>query len=207
MVRCSGLRARSWNGARRASIALVVLTWLVMPTHSQAGDVRSAVALQEAPQYGVYYDRYEPAFYTGFAPRTVDPQRIHLHLGRGNQLRVTVVLADDVLRDYAGDLLHRYRTYRTLIDDGHLVLTQNRGFEDVRADAATTRSSSSWWPRRRRLRATHYGSATSQLLEQLNPGRVFRIRMPLDELVRRWVAQRAAGGSHRAWIARASSSC
>ena len=28
------------------------------------------------------------------------------------------------------DLLDRYRTYRALIDDGHLVLTQNRGFDD-----------------------------------------------------------------------------
>ena len=57
--------------------------------------------LEEPPRYGMYYDRYEPAFYTGFAPRTLDPQRIHLHLGRGNQLRVTVVLGDDVLREYA----------------------------------------------------------------------------------------------------------
>lgn len=41
--------------------------------------------------YGVYYDRREPSFYTGFAPRTPDPRRLHLHVGRGNQLRVTAV--------------------------------------------------------------------------------------------------------------------
>ena len=28
-----------------------------------------------------------------------------------------------------------------------------------------------------------------RLMEQLSPGRVFRIEMPLDEVVRRWVAQ------------------
>src|SRR6185369_7819113 len=28
-----------------------------------------------------------------------------------------------------------------------------------------------------------------ELLERLNPGRIFRIRMPVDELMRRWVAQ------------------
>src|SRR5215813_13646666 len=122
----------------RVLVALAAVTWLAMPARSIAGDVRSAGTLQEAPQFGVYYDRYEPAFYTGFAPRTDDPQRLHMHLGRGNQLRVTVVIADDVLRAYAEDLL-----------------------------------------------------------QQLNPGRVFRIRLPLDELVRRWAAQlRPADRTH-----------
>ena len=63
-------------------------------------------------------------------PRANDPRRIHLHLGRGNQLRTTLVLADDVLREYAEDLVERHRIYRTLIEGGCLVLTQNRGFED-----------------------------------------------------------------------------
>src|SRR5215470_13858838 len=82
----------------------------------------------DGPQWGVYYDRREPSFYTGFAPRTLDPARIHLHVGRGNQLRVTVVLSDEVLADYARDLSQRWRTYRTLVDDGRLVLTQNQNF-------------------------------------------------------------------------------
>ena len=80
--------------------------------------------------YGLYYDRREPSFYTGFAPRTPDPTRLHLHIGRGNQLRVTVVLADDVLEEYARDLWQRWRTYRALVDGGRLVLTQNHAFEE-----------------------------------------------------------------------------
>ena len=59
--------------------------------------------------FGVYYNRYEPIFYTGFAPHPYYLLRIHLHLGRGNQLRVTGVLADDVLGEYAEDFLDRYR--------------------------------------------------------------------------------------------------
>ena len=113
---------------RTTLMTLIGLTWLMMPAWNEAADVRGSFVLEEPPRFGMYYDRYEPAFYTGFAPRTNDPQRVHLHLGRGNQLRVTVVLADDVLHDYAEDLLGRYRTYRTLIDDGCLVLTQNQGF-------------------------------------------------------------------------------
>src|SRR5215813_12502042 len=130
MWRSSGLHGADAGRATGIFVALIAVVWLIGPARSEAGDVHGVVALQEAPRFGMYYDRYEPAFYTGFAPRTDDPRRIHLHLGRGNQLRVTVVLADDALRDYAQDLLERYRTYRALIEDGRLTLTQNRGFEE-----------------------------------------------------------------------------
>ncbi len=69
--------------------------------------VPSAEVLEGPPRYGVYYDRYEPTFYTGFAPRALDPRSIHLHLGRGNQLRVTLLLSDAVLESYAKDLEYR----------------------------------------------------------------------------------------------------
>ena len=52
--------------------------------------------VEDPPRYGVFYDEREPSFYTGFAPRTHDPARLHIHLGRGNQLRVTMVLSDEV---------------------------------------------------------------------------------------------------------------
>ena len=171
----------------RTLIALIGVAWLMGPAWNEAADVRGSFVLEEPPRFGMYYDRYEPAFYTGFAARANDPRRIHLHLGRGNQLRVTVVLADDVLRDYAADLLDRYRTYRTLIDDGCLVLTQNQGFEEFErtlkhaqlerlvAEQATL---SDDVVRERNLR----------LMEQLNPGRLFHIRLPLDDVVRRWAA-------------------
>src|SRR5215470_7565660 len=129
MWRSSGLPGADAGRATGIFVALIAVAWLIGPPRSEAGDVHGVVALQEPPRFGMYYDRYEPAFYTGFAPRTEDPQRIHLHLGRGNQLRVTVVLSDQAERDYAEDLLDRYRTYRALIDDGRLVLTQNLGFE------------------------------------------------------------------------------
>ena len=86
--------------------------------------------LEEPPVYGVYYDRREPSFYTGFAPRSQDPDRVHLQIGRGNQLRITAVLSDEAIAGYARDLLYRYRTYRALIDKKRVVLTQNTSFED-----------------------------------------------------------------------------
>ncbi|MCC6642875.1 MAG: hypothetical protein IT386_17065, partial [Deltaproteobacteria bacterium] len=54
-----------------------------------------------APSFGLFYERFEPTFYAGYAPRMPDPERIHLHVGRGNQLRVTVALSNEVLEAYA----------------------------------------------------------------------------------------------------------
>src|SRR5262245_39292007 len=169
---------------------LLLLLWLLAraaPALGASVDDGEAV-LEEPPRYGMYYQRYEPSFYTGFAPRTLDPRRVHLHLGRGNQLRVTVVLADEVLRDYARDLVARQRIYRALIDSGQLVLTQNRGFEQFErtlgdehvADLAAHEIALS----SEALRARNLA-----LLEQLNPGRVFHIAMPVDGVIARWVAR------------------
>ncbi|HSV06196.1 MAG TPA: hypothetical protein VLI07_06770 [Candidatus Binatus sp.] len=161
-------------------VAILVLSGMVPSLRADEGPT-------DPPSYGVYYDRREPSFYTGFAPRTSDPRRLHLHIGRGNQLRVTAVLADDVLIEYARDLWQRWRTYRALIDSRRLVLTQNNAFDEfeqrlrevelerlVREEKALAPATL----RERNLR----------LLERLNPGRVFRIRMPVDDVVQHWSA-------------------
>jgi hypothetical protein len=169
------------------SIAIVGLAMLASSAAARsAGD----------PPYGLYYDHREPSFYTGFAPRTLDPARIHLHVGRGNQLRITVVLSDEVLAEYARDLSQRWRTYRTLEDAGRLVLTQNRTFDDferrlreVDLDRLLAAEPS--------LRPDALRARNLDLLERLNPGRVFRIRMPIDDVVRRWTAElRPQDGRH-----------
>ena len=179
------------NRTRAASAlaALCLFVWIAGPGRCSAADGDAAGRLlEEPPEYGLYYDRYEPAFYTGFAPRTLDPRRLHIHLGRGNQLRVTVVLADDVLRDYARDLLQRDRTYRALVDSGRLTLTQNHAleqFERTLDDAHVERLAAE----EATLSSDALRERNLQLLERLNPRRVFRIRMPVDELLRRWVAR------------------
>ena len=153
------------------------------------------------PPYGIYYDRREPSFYTGFAPRTLDPARLHLHVGRGNQLRVTAVLSDEVLTEYARDLWQRWRTYRALVDTGRLVLTQNRAFEEFEQRLREIDLG--------RLIANEQGLSPAvlrernlALLERLNPGRVFRIHMPVDDVVRRWVAELHPEEAHRLDAAR-----
>jgi hypothetical protein len=154
-----------------------------------SGDrAEKGLMVEEPPRYGVFYDDREPTFYTGFAPRSEDPARIHIHLGRGNQLRVTAVLSDEALRGYARDLAERRRVYRKLIADGRVVLSQNRSFEDFehRLDEAAVEKlvadEASLTPAVVRDR-------NLALLEQLNPGRVFRIAMPLRALAAQWVRE------------------
>jgi hypothetical protein len=147
-------------------------------------------AAAETP-YGVFYERHEPTFYTGFAPRSVEPERVHVHMGRGNQLRVTVVLSDDVIASYASDLEARERTFQDLIESGDVQPTQNAAFAAFESTLRTVTSdgaSTDLAPERLRER-------NLALLERLNPGRVFRIRMAIDEVVGRWIAAvaRASG--------------
>jgi hypothetical protein len=173
----------------RGGVVLSLAVLLAAPP-AGAADVAAAAGrtLEEPPRYGIYYERAEPSFYTGFAPRTLDPRRIHLHLGRGDQLRVTVVLADDVLREYARDLQARYRTYRSLVDDGRLVLTQNRGFEEFERTLGEVEIER-LVAEERTLSGAALRERNLALVERLNPGRVFRIRMPVDEVLRRWAAR------------------
>jgi len=168
---------------RISQIACVLLSALAPAVALAAGG-----APVDPPSYGIYYDKREPSFYTGFAPRTADPRRLHLHVGRGNQLRATVVLADDVLQEYARDLQVRWRTYHTLIDDGRLVPTQNHAFDEF-----DQRLREIDLDRLVREEPTLAPAALRErnlaLLERLNPGRVFRIHMSLDDVVHRWMAE------------------
>jgi hypothetical protein len=140
-----------------------------------------------APAFGLFYERYEPTFYAGYAPRMTDPERIHLHVGRGNQLRATAVLSDDVLEAYARDLLARDRTVRSLIDAGELRITQNAAFDAMRATQHRV-GLEGLVAEEKGLPPQALRDRNLTLMERLNPGRVFRIRMPLDEVIGRWLS-------------------
>jgi hypothetical protein len=157
------------------------------PEATKASGPPSVDAAGPSAHYGVFYERYEPTFYAGFAPRTLDPKRIHIHLGRGNQLRTTVVLSDEVLESYARDLLARYRTIHTLIRDGEIQLTQNTAFESLES-AEQRRPLEELVAGESRLPLPALRERNLALMEQLNPNRVFRIKVPLDEVIGRWAA-------------------
>jgi hypothetical protein len=142
------------------------------------------------PPQGVYFHWYEPSFYTGFAPRTQDPQRLHIRLSRGNQVRVTVVLGDQELDAYLDDLLARRKTYQELIEAKVIELTTNREYERFLAkleqagvaEAAKRRDTST---------PAAYRQKSVEIMSALNPERVFRIKIPVDKVVASWHARLA----------------
>jgi hypothetical protein len=117
-------------------------------------------------------------------------------MGRGNQLRVTVVLSDEVLETYLRDLVARHHTFRSLIDAGDVDPTQNAAFasfEDTLRELELAAQAAG----EDGLPADQRRERNLALMERLNPGRVFRIRMPIDELVGRWLATAAAPDADR----------
>ncbi len=149
---------------------------------------RAERRIEEPPDRGIFYNAYEPTFYTGFAPRTQDPRRIHLHVGRGNQLRVTQLLSDDVVDGYARDLEIRRQTYRELVKGERIRLSQNDGLTpfDARLEAVGL---SELVKKEGRLSPEDLRDRNLGLMERLNPGRVFRIDMPADEIIQRWISR------------------
>ncbi len=144
--------------------------------------------VEEPPAYGVPYDKYEPSFYTGFAPRSLDSERVHLHLGRGNQLRVTEVLSDEVIDAYVRDLAHRRKTYLGLAAKKRIVLTQNTSFDEfeTRLDQVDVDRLAE---QEAELSKEQLRARNLALMDTLNPGRVFRIQMPIADLTRRWLGR------------------
>ena len=163
--------------AETLAVALLALA-LAPPVARAALEATETDWDASEPAPGVYFHWYEPSFYTGFAPRTQDPGRVHIELARGNQVRVTVVLGDRELDAYASDLVERRKVYQELIDRGVITLTTNTQYERFTARLDEVGAAG--------VAASHDRAKTVELLSTLNPERVFRIHMPLDQVARRW---------------------
>ncbi len=170
---------RVWTRAAVVALALVAAPHLA----AAALDAGETAWDGSQPPDGVYFHWYEPSFYTGFAPRTQDPSRLHIELGRGNQVRVTVVLGDAELDNYLGDLEVRRKTYQELIDSKVMVLSTNREYErftkglDEQGVAAAVRA---------RGAADADRKKAVDVMSALNPERVFRIHMAVSAIATRW---------------------
>ena len=157
------------------------------PTKNQIHDLNDT---ENQPQ-GVFYYRIEPSFYTGFAPRCQDPKGIHIHLGRGNQVRVTLVLSNQVIDSYLPDLALRYGVYNELIQKSNIKLTQNMGFEKfdrIIRDENIVKLAHE----KNSMGQQAYRKISLEILEKLNPGRVFHINIDFDRQMRRWSTQLAS---------------
>lgn len=143
---------------------------------------------QDPTKYGVFFVWYAPSFYTGYAPRCQDPGRIHIHLGRGNQLRVTTVLSHDIITHYLEDLIIRADMYRVLVDENIIQLTQNMAYERFQ-EGLKSHGVREKWDIRSTLGPEEFFGLSLKTLKALNPGRVFHISIPLGPHLDQWLAR------------------
>ena len=149
------------------------------------GEGKEVVWEGKDPAPGIYFYWYEPSFYAGFAPRTQDGSTVHIELSRGNQVRMTMVLGDAELDAYLADLAMRRALVEELVEREVIELSTNRAFERYAAgleeqDVAGVLAQQS------SLKPEAYRTRSAAIMEALNPGRVFRIRLPLSELATAW---------------------
>ena len=76
---------------RRLLVAGGVVT-LVASTLVGVASALSVEHWTNATPYGLFFNDYDPNFYTGFVPRVQEAARIKIHLARGNQLRVRMAI-------------------------------------------------------------------------------------------------------------------
>jgi hypothetical protein len=132
--------------------------------------------------YGVLFNDYDPNFYTGFAPREQAKERITIHLGRGNQVRVRIVLSDEAIDNYLADQVERHAVYKEVIDKGVITLTTNMAWEDYdkrfRAEGLADLVAG-----RDNMSAEEWHRTNLEWIDKLNPGRLFHIQRDFDAMV------------------------
>ncbi len=132
---------------------------------------------------------YYPSFYTGFAPRVEDPNRIHFHLSRGNQIRLSTQLDEYTVLTYFYNLLKRETLIDQAVAAGLIKLEQQNQTNLFRA----VLNSEHFQIRKVADQASNKALSREQLyeqsltaMEQLNPGRIFHIRLNLTAAIQRW---------------------
>jgi hypothetical protein len=134
---------------------------------------------------GVFFNDYDPNFYTGFVPRVQDRRRIKIHLARGNQLRIRMVLPEETIQHYLEEQVAKHDLYRELIDKGIIELTSNRAWEDYRQRCAEE-ALHEMAAKQGSLSEAVWRELNLQTIGRLNPERLYHIQMDFDALVTRW---------------------
>lgn len=136
---------------------------------------------------------YYPSFYTGFAMRSQSPERIHIRLSRGNQVRVSVILDPTTVNDYMFDLVKRNAFYkkmanRTLnLSPAKAVLLPQLSYYSAIVESPKYGISSA-------VAQSKSGGLSGEALyakglatlKALNPGRVFSLRIDLKKEFAKW---------------------
>lgn len=132
--------------------------------------------------YGVFFNNYEPNFYTGFVPRVQEASHIKIHLGRGNQLRATMVLPEEAIVNYIPDQVARHNLYQELIDKKIIKLTTNEAWENFHSSVLALKLHE-LANRRSSLSRNEWRELNLKYIDQLNTGRLYHIQKDFDKMV------------------------
>ena len=109
---------------KKSTLSLTVLMFLVLSLSPNALAL-STERFANGEFYGTFFNEYDPNFYTGFIPRVQDKNRVKIHLARGNQVRIRIVLPEESIVNYLQDQVARYHLYKEVIDRNIIKLTAN----------------------------------------------------------------------------------
>lgn len=141
---------------------------------------------------GFFFNDYGPNFYVGFVPREQERERITMHLARGNQLRLRIVLSDEAIESYLLDQVARHDLYQELIDRGVVQLTTNRAWEayDERYRAEGIAALAA---KKESIAPAEWRELNLRTLAKLMPERVYHVRKDLGRMLDDWRTRLANG--------------
>ncbi len=156
--------------------------------------VASALSRQRwtnAEPYGIFFNDYDPNFYTGFVPRVQDRNRVKIHLARGNQLRIRLILPDETIESFIPDQVAKHDLYEEVIDRGIIELTSNTKWEEYQQ-----RYQAEGFPglaaKQGSLSPSAWRDLNLKTIDRLNPERLYHIRKPVNGMLDAWMGLLAA---------------
>jgi len=155
----------------------LLMTWMLpVSTHALSRD-----RWTNGEPYGVFFNDYDPNFYTGFVPRVQDKQRIKIHLGRGNQVRLHMILPDETIENYLPDQLARHDLYKELIDKKIITLTSNTAWEAYH-EKVENENLHELVKKRPTISPEEWRNLNLSCMDKLAPGRLFHIQKDFNEM-------------------------
>jgi hypothetical protein len=138
---------------------------------------------------------YYPSFYTGFAMRSEYPEKIHIHVSRGNQVRVSVILDQNTIMDYLFDLVKRGQFYNYMTAStkkldinpgGSKFLPQLSFYQQIISSPQYNIQQFVGMSQTAPMSDEALYSKGLETLKRLNPGRVFMIQLDLNKEFAKW---------------------
>ena len=170
-------------------VAFALLTVLSSSSFAQSIEEYDKALITNGVSWKSGTYTYYPSFYTGFAPRVEDPNRIHFHLSRGNQIRLSAQLDEYTIMTYFYNLLKREALIDKAVTAGLIKLEQQNQTALFRAvlnaDRFQIHAASEQALNKATSRDQLYEKSLATL-EELNPGRIFHIKLNLTAAIERW---------------------